>query len=320
MRPHRDTLSARLVQHLKRQIKGVTRRQRGNGRVLRRRLLRQSQCARTRKLNGDKPGRVKFSYEPVTQKFFTHMKSETKLTMYGHLPDVLGFSAGTGDLSTSLASSARRFEAWFPIALGLFEHRRIAHRRRQDCTTATTNRTTDGDGPFRPCPVHFGAQWRIPQRRNRDKGRHGSTSAIRTRECDGDASLSTAQLRTIQMNYDDYYARQVGGALPYFTGDRVQRGLGFGSLFSGLLRSVAPLIMRGAVALGKHTLTTRAQIAGKNVKKTAKRRTAAAGSDLKQSLLNMPPPPGKRVKRIKRVQPRRRDTPIKRRKRTEVFS
>ena len=48
------------------------------------------------------------------------------------------------------------------------------------------------------------------------------------------------------MNYDDYYTRQVGGALPYFTGARVQRGHGFGSLFSGLLRSVAPLIKRGA--------------------------------------------------------------------------
>ena len=64
------------------------------------------------------------------------------------------------------------------------------------------------------------------------------------------------------MNYDDYYARQVGGALPYFTGTRVQRGHGFGSLFSGLLRTVAPLIRRGAVALGKRALTTGAQIAG----------------------------------------------------------
>ena len=63
------------------------------------------------------------------------------------------------------------------------------------------------------------------------------------------------------MNYDDYYARQVGGALPYFTGARVQRGHGFGSLFSGLLRTVAPLIKRGAVALGKHALATGAQIA-----------------------------------------------------------
>ena len=64
------------------------------------------------------------------------------------------------------------------------------------------------------------------------------------------------------MNYDDYYARQVGGTLPYFTGARVQRGHVFGSLFSSLLRSVAPLIRRGTVALGMPALTTGAQIAG----------------------------------------------------------
>ena len=62
------------------------------------------------------------------------------------------------------------------------------------------------------------------------------------------------------MNYNDYYARQVGGALPYFTGARVQRGHGFGSLFSGLLRTVAPLIRRGAVALGKRAVTTGARL------------------------------------------------------------
>ena len=127
------------------------------------------------------------------------------------------------------------------------------------------------------------------------------------------------------MNYDDYYARQVGGALPYFTGARVQRGHGFGSLFSGLLRSVAPLIKRGALALGKRVLTTGAQIAGdvvagQNVKKVAKRRATAAGRDLMQSLLATPPPPGKRVKRIKRATRRRRVTNNKRRQRTDVFS
>ena len=73
-------------------------------------------------------------------------------------------------------------------------------------------------------------------------GRHWPTGAIRTGKGDGDTTLSTAQYWPIQMNYDDYYARQVGGALPYFTGARVQKGHGFGSLFSGLLRSVAPLI------------------------------------------------------------------------------
>ena len=127
------------------------------------------------------------------------------------------------------------------------------------------------------------------------------------------------------MNYDDYYARQVGGALPYFTGARVQRGHGFGSLFSGLLRSVAPLIRRGALTLGKHALSTGVQIAGdavagKDIKKAAKRRATAAGRYMMQSLLNTPPPPGKRMKRIKQVAPRRRVTSIKRRQRTDVFS
>ena len=127
------------------------------------------------------------------------------------------------------------------------------------------------------------------------------------------------------MNFDVYYARQVGGAMPYFTGVRVQKWQGFGSLFSGLHRTVAPLIRRGAVALGKRVLTTGAQIAGevvagKNVKKAAKRRATAAGRNLMQSLLNTPPPPGKRVKRIKRAAPRRRVSPIKRRQRTDVFS
>ena len=79
------------------------------------------------------------------------------------------------------------------------------------------------------------------------------------------------------MNYDGYYARLVGGELPYFTGARVQRAHGFGSLFSGLLRTVAPLIRRGAVALGKRALTTGDVVAGKNVKKAAKRRATAAG-------------------------------------------
>ena len=120
------------------------------------------------------------------------------------------------------------------------------------------------------------------------------------------------------MNYDDYYARQVGGALLYFTGARVQRGHGFGNVFTGLLRSVAPLIRRGAVALGKRALTTGVQIAsdvvaGQNVKKAAKRRATAAGRDLMESLLNTPPPPGKRVKRIKRAAPRRRVISNKRR-------
>ena len=58
-------------------------------------------------LNCDKPGRVKFAYEPVTQKFIALVKSKTKFTLYGDLPDILGFGAWSGDSTTSLTSSAR---------------------------------------------------------------------------------------------------------------------------------------------------------------------------------------------------------------------
>ena len=64
--------------------------------------------ALAKKLNGDKPGRVKLSYEPVMQKFLSNVKREITFTLYGDLPDILGFGAGTGDSSsTSLASSTR---------------------------------------------------------------------------------------------------------------------------------------------------------------------------------------------------------------------
>ena len=114
------------------------------------------------------------------------------------------------------------------------------------------------------------------------------------------------------MNHDDYYAQQVGGALPYFAGARVQRGHGFGSLFGGLLRSVATLIKRGALALGNRALKTGAQIAGdilsgENIRTAAKRRTKTAGRDLLQSLLATPP-----GKRVKRAAPSRQRRPVKR--------
>ena len=72
-------------------------------------------------LNVDKPGRVKLSYDPVTHKFVVHVKSETKFTFYGDLPDILGFGAGSGDSSASLASSAR---SMFARASSIVDFRR----------------------------------------------------------------------------------------------------------------------------------------------------------------------------------------------------
>ena len=127
------------------------------------------------------------------------------------------------------------------------------------------------------------------------------------------------------MNYDDYYAQQVGGALPYFAGARVQRGHGFGSLFGGLLRSVAPLIKRGALALGNRALKTGAQIAGDllsgdNIRTAAKRRTKTAGRDLLQSLLATSSPPGKRAAPSRQRRPVKRAARRRRIAEADVFS
>ena len=79
------------------------------------------------------------------------------------------------------------------------------------------------------------------------------------------------------MSYNDYYARQAGGALPYFAGVQYQRGHGLGSLFGGLLRNAMPLIKRGAVALEKRALKTGVRkaddvMSGQSIKKATKRR------------------------------------------------
>ena len=48
---------------------------------------------------------------------------------------------------------------------------------------------------------------------------------------------------------EEYYSNQVGNGLPVFSGSRVQKGHGIGSLLSGLVRSAVPLIKRSAKAL-----------------------------------------------------------------------
>ena len=50
-----------------------------------------SPSALVRALNGEKGGRVKFSYDRVTQKVCVHMKGDTTFKLYGDLIDILGF-------------------------------------------------------------------------------------------------------------------------------------------------------------------------------------------------------------------------------------
>ncbi len=58
-----------------------------------------------------------------------------------------------------------------------------------------------------------------------------------------------------QKDYEDYYVKQAGSGIPGFHGTRYQCGAGLGSVLTGLLKYVAPIIKKGALALGKYALT-----------------------------------------------------------------
>ena len=51
--------------------------------------------------------------------------------------------------------------------------------------------------------------------------------------------------------YKQYYTSQAGSGLPGFQGLRYQRSHSLGSLFRGFVGVAAPLLKKGAIALGK---------------------------------------------------------------------
>jgi hypothetical protein len=81
--------------------------------------------------------------------------------------------------------------------------------------------------------------------------------------------------------FEQYYVNQCGGGLPVFVGARMQRGHGIGSIFSGLFRSIFPIIKRVAPVIGKKALQTGVNIisdvaAGQSFKEAAKTRVTDA--------------------------------------------
>jgi hypothetical protein len=65
-----------------------------------------------------------------------------------------------------------------------------------------------------------------------------------------------------QKAYENYYQNQCGHGMPVFYGARMQRGHGLGSIFSGLFRTVFPILKRIAPIIGRKALQTGVQIAG----------------------------------------------------------
>ena len=81
--------------------------------------------------------------------------------------------------------------------------------------------------------------------------------------------------------YEDYYLNQCGHGMPVFYGARMQRGHGLGSIFSGLFRSIFPMLKRVAPVIGKEALQTGIDIVsdvavGQTLKESVKSRVSDA--------------------------------------------
>ncbi len=127
--------------------------------------------------------------------------------------------------------------------------------------------------------------------------------------------------------YERYYRNQCGHGLPVFSGARMQRGHGLGSIFGGLFRSVFPIIKKYAPAIGRKALHTGFKIAndvadGQSFKDAAKTRIFGA---LEEGINKIIPQTdgqsgsGNRRKRSRRHRPTRRSNSKKKRK-LDIFS
>ena len=91
--------------------------------------------------------------------------------------------------------------------------------------------------------------------------------------------------------YEDYCLNQCGHGMLVFYDALMQRGHGLGSIFSGLFRSIFPMLKRVAPVIGKKALQTGIDIvsdeaAGQSLKESAKSRVSDA---LKEGISSLIP-------------------------------
>ena len=89
-----------------------------------------------------------------------------------------------------------------------------------------------------------------------------------------------------------YYENQVGGGrdgLEVYRGSRYQRGAGLGGAIRGILKLGLPMLKKAATSLGRHVLSTGADVggrlasdilSGKSVKQSVTRRSIEGGKQL----------------------------------------
>lgn len=91
--------------------------------------------------------------------------------------------------------------------------------------------------------------------------------------------------------YNEYYTKQIGGDLPYFSGSRVQKGHGIGGVFSRLFKGARPILTQALKTAGKELFKTGTNIAkdalqGKNLKESVKSNFVQGGVNLLDQLSN----------------------------------
>ena len=108
----------------------------------------------------------------------------------------------------------------------------------------------------------------------------GANNTISIGENHSDTSSEKTRTPHPVMNYQQYYTNQVGGGQSIYTGRRYQRGHGLGNVLGSLFRTVAPMLQKTAVSLGKDVLRSGVSagsraltdiVAGAPVKKSIKR-------------------------------------------------
>lgn len=119
--------------------------------------------------------------------------------------------------------------------------------------------------------------------------------------------------------YTDYYVNQSGSGMPVYTGARVQRGHGLGSILSGLFRSAIPIFRKGLSWIGRQALDKGAQLAGQVARDVAEGKPFidSTKSRVKETINEYVPGVIDQTgsgRRRRRINKKRRNTDVKRKR------
>ena len=112
--------------------------------------------------------------------------------------------------------------------------------------------------------------------------------------------------------YDNHYLHQIEHGLPVYTGVRIQRGHGLGSIFGSLFRRAVPLLKKGARSLALKGVKAGARAAVAALQRKPSRLMEGDMSDqAPKTAPRKKTPPRKKTAPKKKATPRKKATPKK---------